>query len=82
MKVRFEFTVFNLFNSATVTDRADGFVHPLDCCIQFADTADIFRGFNTRELMTQQNIRVNPTYNWASAFMGPRSLRLQVAFLF
>ncbi len=82
IKARFEFTVFNLFNSATVTGRDSGLVHPLDCCIQFADTADIFKGFNTKELMTQQNIRVNPSYNWAAAFMSPRSLRFQIAFLF
>jgi outer membrane receptor protein involved in Fe transport len=82
MKVRFEFTVFNLFNSATVVNRDVGLVHPADQYIQFQNTADIFKGFNTRDLMKQQNIRVNPTYNWASEFMGPRSLRLQVGFFF
>ena len=82
MKVRCEFTVFNLFNSATVVNREVGLINPYDGYIQFADTADIFKGFNTRELMKQQNIRVSPVYNWASEFMDPRNVRIQVAFMF
>jgi hypothetical protein len=82
MKVRFELTVFNLFNSTAVVNRDVALVHPADQYIQFQNTADIFKGFNTRDLMKQQNIRINPNYNQASEFMGPRSLRLQVGFFF
>jgi hypothetical protein len=82
MKLRFELTVTNLFNSATVLDRDVALVHPVDRFIQFKNTADIFKGFNTKQLMTDQKIRANPNYNLPSAFMGPRQLRIQVAFLF
>lgn len=82
MKVRFEFTVFNLFNNSTVVNHDVSLIHPQDLYIQFANTADIFKGFDAVDLMRKQNIRINPNYNRASEFMGPRSLRLQVAFLF
>jgi len=82
MRLRFEFTVFNLFNSTRVLDRAVALLHPSDGYIKFANTADIFKGFNTRDLMKQQNIRANPVYSQASAFMPPRTLRFQVAFIF
>lgn len=82
MRVRFELTVFNLFNSATAVNRDVGLIHPVDGFMQFDNTADIFKGFDTKDIMNQQNIRVNPNYNKANEFMGPRTLRLQVAFLF
>jgi hypothetical protein len=82
MKVRFELTVFNLFNSTTVVNRDVGLIHPADQYIQFQNTADIFKGFNTTALMKQQNIRVSPIYNKPSGFMSPRSLRLQVGIFF
>jgi hypothetical protein len=82
MRVRFEFSVFNLFNSATVVNRDVGITQPSDQFIQFENTADIFKGFDTKQLMTEQGIRVNPNCKKASEFMGPRTLRIQVAFMF
>jgi hypothetical protein len=82
MRFRVELSVFNLFNSATVVNRNVAFLHPNDGYIQFQNMADIFKGFNTKELMTDQKIRSNPNYNKASEFMAPRYLRFQVAFMF
>lgn len=82
MRVRFEFTVFNSLNSSTVTNRDPTILHPDDGQLQFANDADIFKGFNTKALMTAQKLRTNPTYNLASGFQGPRSCRLQLSFVF
>jgi hypothetical protein len=82
MKLRVELTIFNLFNSSTVTNKDEYLGHPDDGQLQFANDTDIFKGFNTQALMTAQKIRVSPTYNLANGFMGPRSLRLQIAFMF
>lgn len=82
MKVRFEFTVFNLFNSSIVTNKSPDLGHPDDGQLQFAHDADIFKGFNTASLMKAQGIRVNPLYGLASSFQGPRYARLQLTFFF
>ena len=82
MRFRFELSVFNLFNSATEVNRNVALLHPNDGYIQFQNMADIFEGFNTKELMTAQKIRSNPNYNKASEFMAPRYLRIQIAFMF
>jgi hypothetical protein len=80
--LRFEFTVFNLMNTNTVTNRSVSLLHENDGTIGFDHDADIFKGFNTRQLMQQQDIRVNPYYGWASGFQSPRSARLQLSFFF
>jgi Carboxypeptidase regulatory-like domain/TonB-dependent Receptor Plug Domain len=88
MRLRFEFTVFNLFNSATVTDRFKQIIHSSDGQLQFqnADGSDnygaIFRGFDTLALMQAQGDRTDPQYKLPTAFQGPRSLRLQLSFFF
>jgi len=82
LKLRVELTVFNLFNGSTVTNKDDYLGHVDDGQLQFDNDADIFKGFNTKALFTAQGIRVSPTYNLASGFQGPRSLRLQVSFFF
>jgi len=82
IKVRFEFSVFNLFNQATITDRSKGLIHPSDGQIQFDDYADVFKGFDTRALMKAQDIRTDPQYGLASAWQSPRRLRLQLSFFF
>lgn len=82
MKVRFEFTVFNLFNSSIVTNKNSALGHPDDGQLQFNQEADIFKGFNASALMNAQGIRVNPLYGLASSFQGPRSARLQLSFFF
>ncbi len=87
-KLRFEFSVFNLFNSATVTDRFKQIIHSSDGQLQFqnADGSDnygaIFRGFDTLALMKAQGDRTDPQYKRASSYQGPRSLRLQLSFFF
>lgn len=82
MKMRVELTVFNLFNTNTVTNRSVALLHPNDGFIGFDDHADVFKGFNTLALMQQQDIRVSPAYNWASGFQSPRGLRLQLSWFF
>jgi hypothetical protein len=81
-RVRIGFEVFNLFNQSTVTDRWMGYVHPNDGQIQFEHEADVFKGFDYKALMKEQNLRVDPRYGWASAFQGPRTARLGIHFFF
>ncbi len=82
MKLRFELTVFNLLNTNIVTNRSVNLLHENDGVIDFTNDADVFKGFNTLDLMQQKGIRVSPYYNWASGFQAPRSLRLQLAWFF
>lgn len=82
MRLRFEFTVFNLFNTSTVTNNHSTLAHEDDGQLQFANDADIFKGFNTKQLMKAQDIRQAPAFNQASRFQGPRSCRLQLSFFF
>ncbi len=82
MKIRFEFSIFNLFNSSIVTNKDQTILHPDDGQLQFANDADIFKGFNTAALMKAQDMRVSPLYGLASGFQGPRSTRLQLTFFF
>lgn len=88
MKVRFEFYVNNLFNNSTILDRYKSILHEIDGHLYFqnADGSDnygaIFRGFDTRKLMTEQGSRIDPRYGQTSSFQGPRNLRLQVSFIF
>lgn len=82
LKLRLEFTVFNLFNNSTVTNKNVTLQNANDGQLQFDSDADVFKGFNTRQLMTEQEIRINPIYGLASDFQTPRQLRLQVSFMF
>jgi hypothetical protein len=82
LKVRFEFTIFNLFNSSIVTNKDTILLHPDDGQLTFANDADVFKGFNTKALMAAQGDRVSPTYGLASGFQGPRTVRMQLAFFF
>ncbi|MBL0161042.1 MAG: TonB-dependent receptor [Bryobacterales bacterium] len=82
MKLRFEFTVFNLLNSSIVTNKNSVLLHPDDGQLTFANDADVFKGFNTVGLMKAQDGRLNPLFNQASGFQGPRSARLQLTFFF
>ena len=82
MKLRLEFTVFNLFNSSIVTNKNSTIIHPDDGHLTFAEETDIFKGFNTKTLLTEQGDRYNPLYGLASGFQGPRSCRLQLMFFF
>ncbi|MBM3760138.1 MAG: TonB-dependent receptor [Acidobacteria bacterium] len=80
---RLELNVTNLFNNAAVTNKSVSITHPNDGDIQFANTADIFKGYsNYRALMRAQDIRVNPQFGLASAFQGPRTLRMGFHFFF
>jgi hypothetical protein len=87
-KIRFEFYVNNLFNNSTILDRYKNILHEIDGHLYFqnADGSDnygaIFRGFDTRKLMSEQHSRVDPRYGQTSSFQGPRQLRLQLSFIF
>lgn len=82
MKLRFEFTVFNLFNTGIVTNKNSVLLHADDGQLTFSNEADIFKGFNTTALMTAQNRRINPLYGMANGWQSPRSARLQLTFFF
>ncbi len=82
MKLRFELSIFNLFNNSTVTNKSITLQHPSDGQIQFDNYSDFFKGWNAKALMQAQGMRTDPQYNLANTFQGPRSLRLQIAFFF
>lgn len=82
MSMKFELTVFNLFNNSTVTNKNVTLQNANDGQIQFDHEADFFKGFNTKQLMAEQEIRINPLYGMASAFQNPRGLRMQLSFVF
>jgi len=80
---RLELNVTNLFNNAAVANKSVGITHPNDGDIQFVNITDIFKGYrNYRALMRAQDIRVNPQFGLASAFQGPRTLRMGFHFFF
>jgi hypothetical protein len=82
MKVRFELYIYNLFNNATMTNENITLQHASDGQIQFDPNSDFFKGWDAKALMQAQGMRVNPLYGQASNYVGPRSLRLQIAFFF
>lgn len=85
LKVLLELTIFNLFNSATATDRYKTIAHQNDVGttgLSFPIYADIFKGFDTAALMQAQGVRVDPEYGLPTAFQPPRQLRFQMSFQF
>ncbi|MCS7041810.1 MAG: TonB-dependent receptor [Bryobacteraceae bacterium] len=82
MKFRFEFTVFNLFNSSIVTNKNVALLHPDYGQIQFEHEADFFKGFDTLSLMKKQGIPISPLYGMANEFQSPRQARIQLTFFF
>lgn len=81
-RVRFEFTIFNLLNSSTVTNVNPVLLNDQDGQLQFTNDADIFKGFNTKAIMAAQGDRISPLYGKGSEFQSPRSVRLQLSFFF
>lgn len=82
MKLKFQFLAYNLFNGSTVLDKYKTISHQLDGYLQFDAYADVFKGFDTRAMMAEQQIRQDPEYNMPTAFQSPRSLRLRLSFTF
>ncbi len=88
MRVRFDFTAFNIFNNSTVTNRSSVLIQQDDAHIQFRnadgddDYAAVFKGFNTKALMAAQGVRQHGSYGLDSGWQGPRSLRLRLSFVF
>jgi hypothetical protein len=82
MRVRFEFAVFNLFNSSIVTNRNVDMLHVDDGQLTFAHEADFFKGFDTNALIKAQGDRISPLYNRDSGFQAPRTARIQLKFQF
>jgi len=82
LKLRIEFTVFNLFNSSIITNKDQTLLHPDYGQLEFANDTDIFKGFDTKALMNAQGDPISPLYGLASGFQGPRSCRLQISFFF
>ena len=81
-RIRFELSIFNLFNQSTVTNHYINLQHPSDGQIQFDTYSDFFKGWDAKALMNAQGMRFDPQYNLANGFQSPRSLRIQVAFMF
>lgn len=82
VRIRFEFAVFNLFNSSIVTNKNVVILHSDDGHLTFKNDADFFKGFDTNALIKAQGDRISPLYNLASGFQGPRWARLQLSFQF
>jgi len=88
VKMRFEFTVFNLLNTSIVLDKFKTITYATDGQLQFnnpdgsTNYPGIFKGFDTKALMAEQGIRQDPQYGMPSVFQGPRSARIQVSFFF
>jgi hypothetical protein len=83
--LRLEFSVFNLFNSSTVTNKYTLYSHTDDGQINLPNSSPVTifsQGINVKALMAAQGIRVDPQYGQANSFQGPRNMRLQVAFRF
>jgi hypothetical protein len=66
VKMRIEFTVFNLFNNSTIMDRFKTILHSSDGQLTFLDAngdpdyAAVFKGFDAKSLMAAQGDRVDP----------------------
>ena len=82
VRVRFEFSVFNLLNTSIVTDKYKTITHQNDGYVGFDDYASIFTGYNLKSLMAAQSIRQDPEYGLPTAFQSPRSARIQISFFF
>ncbi len=86
MKVKFEFTVFNVANSAKATDFYTQLNHSNDgngsISAPAGDTLNWFKPWDVGALMTAQKLRKDPQYGLANTFRGPRSARLQLTFSF
>jgi hypothetical protein len=82
MRVRFEFTVFNLTNTRNVTNRDVNMLHVDDGQLTFAHDADVFKGWDTNALIKSQGDRISPLYKQSSGFQAPRTARLQLSFQF
>lgn len=86
MKLRFEFSVFNLFNTKTVTNEYTLYNHQLvnGGIIQpIGGLTGIFsNGVDVNALMAAQGIPVDPEYGQANAWQSPRMARLQLKFFF
>jgi hypothetical protein len=82
VRVKGEFTVFNLFNNSTITNRNVDLLHVDDGQLTFTNDTDVFKGFDTYALMKAQGDRISPLYGLASGFQSPRSARLQFSFSF
>jgi hypothetical protein len=81
--MRVEFSVFNLFNSDTVTNKYTEYTHQIDAQVNVDSIASIFsQGINVQALMAAQGIRVDPEYGQPNGFQSPRSGRLQISFRF
>jgi hypothetical protein len=82
-RMRFEFSVFNLFNNDTVTGKYTEYTHTIDNQINVDSIASIFsQGIDVMALRAAQGIRVYPQSGQPIAFQAPRSARLQLSFHF
>ncbi|MFN7993721.1 MAG: TonB-dependent receptor [Bryobacteraceae bacterium] len=88
MRIKFQFMVYNLFNSTTSLQVYKTISHQNDGQLQFNDAdgnpayQNVFAGFDTRSLMAAQGIRQDPEYGMPQVFQSPRSLRLHLTFVF
>jgi hypothetical protein len=82
--VRVELNITNLFNHARVTNVFPALDHVNDGGINFDanKTGQIFRGYNSRALITEQKLRLDPRYRLPNEFQIPRELRFGFHFFF
>jgi len=82
LRFRIEATIFNLFNNSAVTNYYTTMNHTDYGQLQFAHEADIFKGFNTKQMMAAQELPVDSRYRQATEWQNPRNIRLQFTFFF
>jgi len=87
-KFRFDANITNLFNQSTVTDKWANILNQdfSGNVLTFDPPQAFFQGFDWQKLVNEQvalgNLILDPRYGMASAFQGPRYIRLGVKFIF
>jgi hypothetical protein len=79
---RVEMNISNLFNHGMATNIYSRYDHANDGGIEFLNTADIFKGFDSKALLRTQSLRVDPRYGVASEFLNGRNMRFGLHFFF
>jgi hypothetical protein len=79
---RIQLEVFNLLNNASVLSAYPEITHINDSGITFDKDTDIFKGYDTLQLMGPQKVRRDPRYGLPWAYQSPRSMRIGFHFFF
>lgn len=82
-RFKIDANITNLFNQSTVTNRYQNYLHRQDgSYLQFENEADFFKGFDYKQMIADQELRLDPGYGWNSGFQGNRDIRFGLKFYF